>query len=69
MSEGHYNSVPSAEACQLDCQVGAAENLNHGVDADLDLGADHYNTVPFMVIKITHSSSEIPFNMISMSCH
>ena len=21
MSDGHYNSVPSAEACQQDCQV------------------------------------------------
>ena len=50
MSEGHYNSVPSAEACQLDCQVGAAENLFHDVDADLDSNAYFYNTVPLMVI-------------------
>ena len=40
VSDGHYNSVPSAEACQLDCQV---HRLDHEGDADVDADADHKN--------------------------
>ena len=36
MSEGHYNSVPSAEACQLDCQVGRVDSLDRDGDGDVD---------------------------------
>ena len=36
MSEGHYNSVPSAEACQLDCQVVRDHDVDGGVDEDDD---------------------------------
>ena len=50
MSEGHYNSVPSAEACQLDCQVDHDDNdgdLDNDGDAnDNDDAEGHYNSVP-----------------------
>ena len=32
MSDGHYNSVPSAEACQLDCQVDVAQAAHDDTD-------------------------------------
>ena len=38
MSDGHYHSVPSAEACQQDCQVDPDEDLNH--DGDGSVGDD-----------------------------
>ena len=36
VSDGHYNSVPSAEACQLDCQVDRDHDVNGGVNEDDD---------------------------------
>ena len=37
VSEGHYNSVPSAEACQKDCQVDwDCENLDRDVGGDVN---------------------------------
>ena len=37
VSEGHYNSVPSAEACQKDCQVDwDCENLDRNVGGDVN---------------------------------
>ena len=40
MSDGHYHSVPSAEACQQDCQVDPDEDLDHDGDGDLEHGVD-----------------------------
>ena len=32
VSEGHYNSVPSAEACQRDCQVHKDDHQEHAFE-------------------------------------
>ena len=44
MSDGHYHSVPSAEACQQDCQVDPDEDLNHDADGSVGDDADDHNS-------------------------
>ena len=51
VSEGHYNSVPSAEACQQDCQVGDYDLYND--DGEID---DNHSS--FITVTVRSSESQ-----------